>query len=419
MSKTAVHASAPAKGATWANRVVGYDVCAPETLLANPANFRRHPERQREALRGSLNELGVIAPVLVNRVTGHLLDGHARVQEYLASGVSGVPVAYVEVPAEKEGLALLSLDPIAALAEHDRAALEALLGSVSTTEESLAGLFADLAKDLELPLGGDVLDDETESATQRADELQLKWQVRPGEIWSAGAHRIACGDCLDEALLARLLAGSCCHMCVTDPPWNVAYGKNNHPSWKKRSIRNDNLGTEFPEFARSFCRVIGASVLPGAPLYMAMSAQEWPTIDGALRACGFHWSSTIIWVKDHAVLSRKDYHTRYEPLWYGWKEGAPRRVRLADRSQNDVWEIARPTRSSEHPTMKPVELVARALQNSSRPGDHVFEPFLGSGSTAVAAEKTGRTCLAIELEPRYVAVSLERLSLLGLKPRLS
>lgn len=420
MTRTDKQPAELAKADIWANMVVGYDVVAPEELLANPANFRRHPARQREALRGSLNELGVIAPVLVNRLTGHLLDGHARVEEYLSAGLTGVPVAYVEVPAEKEGLALLSLDPIAAMAEHDRQALEALLSEVATSEESLQDLFADLARDIGLLLNEDLLAEDPGAEIDRADELQEKWKVEPGQIWEAGAHRIACGDCLNGDLIHRLLSQGCCHICFTDPPWNVAYGESGaNPRWKTRTIANDNLGDSFPDFARGFAQVIADRLLPGAPIYLVMSAQEWPTIDAALRAAGFHWSSTIIWVKDHAVLSRKDYHTRYEPLWYGWKSGAPRRVRLADRGQNDVWEIPRPTRSDEHPTMKPVELVARALRNSSRRGDLVFEPFLGAGSTAVAAEQTGRSCMAVELEPKYVAVSLERLSRMGLQARLA
>ena len=107
----------------------------------------------------------------------------------------------------------------------------------------------------------------------------------------------------------------------------------------------------------------------------------------------FTGPSTIIWAKDRPVLSRKDYHTQYEPIWYGWKEGAARLLPLADRSQSDLWQIPRPARSEDHPTMKPVELVSRALRNSSRPGDVVFDPFLGSGTTAVAAEQTGRRLL--------------------------
>jgi DNA modification methylase len=143
-------------------------------------------------------------------------------------------------------------------------------------------------------------------------------------------------------------------------------------------------------------------------LYLAMSAQEWPTIHGALTAAGFHWSSTIIWAKDSLVLSRKDYHTQYEPIWYGWNGEGPRLHPLEDRQQSDLWQIPRPKRSEEHPTMKPVELVERSITNSSTSGELVFEPFSGSGTTILACEKSGRRCRAIELEPKYVQVAIER-----------
>lgn len=143
-------------------------------------------------------------------------------------------------------------------------------------------------------------------------------------------------------------------------------------------------------------------------LYMVMSAQEWPGIDEALRERGFHWSSTIIWAKDQLVLSRKDYHTQYEPMWYGWKGDRARLVELVDRKQSDVWFIDRPRKSEEHPTMKPVELVERALINSSVPGALVLDPFCGSGTTLVACERLGRYCRTVELDPIYAAVTIER-----------
>ena len=158
-------------------------------------------------------------------------------------------------------------------------------------------------------------------------------------------------------------------------------------------------------------------VEPGAMLYMAMSTQEWPVVDGIVRASGFHWSSTIIWKKNALVLQRKDYHTQFEAVWYGWESSASRLCPLEDRTQSDVWEIDRPARSDEHPTMKPLELVARALRNSSHPGDLGFEPFSGSGTTLAAAESLGRLCYAMELDPKYVAAALERLALMGLEPR--
>ena len=127
-----------------------------------------------------------------------------------------------------------------------------------------------------------------------------------------------------------------------------------------------------------------------------------------LKDKGMHWSSTIIWSKDHAVLSRKDYHTQYEPIWYGWEESSPRAHPLEDRTQSDVWQIARPKVSEEHPTMKPVELVARAIVNSSNRGDTVLDLFGGSGTTIIASEQTGRKCCMMELDPHYCDVIIKR-----------
>jgi DNA modification methylase len=140
-------------------------------------------------------------------------------------------------------------------------------------------------------------------------------------------------------------------------------------------------------------------------------------IDKALRDKGFHWSSTIVWMKDQLVLSRKDYHTQFEPLWYGWKSDAARIREVMDRKQSDVWQIDRPKRSEEHPTMKPLLLVERSLMNSSLPGDVVLDPFVGSGTTLIMCEQLQRQCRAIELDPIYAAVTIERWHLMtGLLP---
>lgn len=402
------------------NQIVRWDLVPAEQLLANPRNPRSHPKKQRDALVGSMRELGIIAPVLVNLRTGYLIDGHARVEEITSVDPSRpMPVVFVDVSPEQEAKAIAVFDRITEMADVDKERLESLLREVRSEEPALQKLLAEMAKEHRLYLGPDEGPEDPGAELDRADELQEKWGVEKDQIWQAGEHRILCGDCCDEAAVDRLLEGAKCQMCWTDPPWNVAYGQSDmNPRWKLRAIANDNLGAEFPAFASQFCTIIAESVLPGAPIYMAMSAQEWPVIHAALASAGFHWSSTIIWVKDHAVLSRKDYHTRYEPLWYGWKDGAARLCQVTDRKQNDVWEIPRPTRSDEHPTMKPVELVARALENSSFRGDRVFEPFLGSGSTLVACEQTGRAGLGMDVDPRYVAVTLERLSGMGLVPEL-
>jgi len=139
-----------------------------------------------------------------------------------------------------------------------------------------------------------------------------------------------------------------------------------------------------------------------------MSAQEWGNVMLAMRDCNYHWSSTIIWAKDSLVMSRKDYHTQYEPIWYGWLDTGKRLCPLKDRQQSDLWEIPRPKRSDEHPTMKPVELVGRAIANSSRKGDTVLDLFGGSGTTLIAAEQTDRTAHLMELDPKYAGVIIGR-----------
>jgi DNA modification methylase len=139
-----------------------------------------------------------------------------------------------------------------------------------------------------------------------------------------------------------------------------------------------------------------------------MSAQEWPVIDKQLREVGFHWSSTVIWAKDRLVLSRKDYHTQYEPIWYGWNADSARLSPVEDRKQSDLWEIQRPARSELHPTMKPIELVQKSIVNSSKPGNIVLDSFGGSGSTLIACEQTNRKCRMVELDPQYCDVILAR-----------
>ena len=138
-----------------------------------------------------------------------------------------------------------------------------------------------------------------------------------------------------------------------------------------------------------------------------MSSREWPTVSRILQDAGAHWSDTIIWAKDRFTLGRADYQRQYEPLWYGWREGAKHHWR-GDRDQGDIWHIARPSDSELHPTMKPLALIERAIENSSQPGESVLDLFLGSGSTLIAAERTGRLCYAMEQEPRYVDVAVAR-----------
>lgn len=379
-----------------------------------------------EEVQRSMGRFGYVEPIVIDERTMRLVAGHGRKEALLAMKKSGTnPPNGIRIDEDGRWLVpvmrgwrsnsdqeadayLLASNRLTEVGGWHDGALGEILAELRDAD-ALDGLGFDnefVSKLLDGPPKGGKTDPD-----DVPDEPTGPLRVELGDVWLLGDHRIICEDCTNADVVDHLLKGEKPRMCWTDPPWNVAYGETGNPAgWSKKHkpIANDNLGERFPDFCRDFIRQIARALVPGGQLYMAMSAQEWPTIHGALTAAGFHWSSTIIWSKDSLVLSRKDYHTQYEPVWYGWKDGAARLVPLEDRTQSDVWPIDRPKRSDAHPTMKPVELITRSLKNSSLLGDVVFEPFSGSGSTLIACEQTGRKCRAIELEPKYVQVAIER-----------
>lgn len=264
-------------------------------------------------------------------------------------------------------------------------------------EHELAGYFD----------GGESKD--AEPQISRADELQEIWQVQTGDLWQIGEHRLVCGDCTDPAVVARVMGGEKARMIFTDPPWNVAIGKDSNPRHRQREgLQNDDMSDEeYESFVSSFISSF-VSVCDG-DVYCKVASEYMDIIGGIFRAEKYHWSATVIWVKDIFVLGRSKYHRRYEPIWYGWHEKSKSSFCDA-RNLDDVWEIKRPRMSDEHPTMMPVELPTRAIGNSSNAGDIVYEPFLGSGTTLVACENLGRRGRGIEISPAYCAVTLERMS---------
>ena len=174
--------------------------------------------------------------------------------------------------------------------------------------------------------------------------------TQPGDIWLIGRHRLMCGDSTDKAAVKTLMDGKKAKMVFTDPPWNVDYGGAAHPSWKQRSIMNDKMSTEdFYQFLLATLRTMASASENGAPTYIVMSAQEFGALMYATKEAKYHWSSTITWGKDTHVMSRKDYHTQTEFIWYGWKEGAGRLVRLEDRHQSDLWMMNRPKKVKNTP----------------------------------------------------------------------
>lgn len=218
-----------------------------------------------------------------------------------------------------------------------------------------------------------------------------------------------CDDATITGVVSRLLGDGQAAMAITDPPYNIGLGDHGgqQRGSRRRRLQNDAMPPEeWDTFIDGWARNLVARV-DGA-IYCFMSTKEWASVSRALAAAGGHWSDTIIWRKDRFVLGRADYQRQYEPIWYGWREGAAHHW-CRDRDQGDVWEIARPSESEAHPTMKPLALVERAINNSSKRGDVVLDLFLGSGTTLIAAERTGRVCFGMELDPHYASVALARL----------
>ena len=245
---------------------------------------------------------------------------------------------------------------------------------------------------------------------------EIETDIVVGDIFEIGEHRLMCGDSTDSDIVAKLMNGEKADMVFTDPPWNVNYGavkEGNAMGYKPRTIMNDSMSTQdFKDFMGSSFAMMAMHSKKGCPTYVVMSAQEWGNLMLSLYENGYHWSSTIIWNKSHLVMSRKDYHTKYEPIWYGWLDGAPRLCPVEDRKQSDVWDVDRPTKSELHPTTKPIELISIALKNSSRSEDLILDLFLGSGSTMVAAHQLNRKCYGMELDPKYCQVIVDRMKTL-------
>ncbi|WP_345194024.1 DNA modification methylase, partial [Kistimonas scapharcae] len=230
---------------------------------------------------------------------------------------------------------------------------------------------------------------------------------QPGDLWILGSHRVLCGSATETADVEHLMDGQLADMVFTDPPYNVDYGNNAKDKLrgKDRRIKNDNLGVGFHAFLLAAMTNMLA-VCKGA-VYVCMSSSELDTLQKAFREAGGKWSTFLIWAKNTFTLGRADYQRQYEPILYGWKEGNDH-FWCGARDQGDVWFFNKPARNDLHPTMKPVELVERAIRNSSKSKDIVLDLFGGSGSTLIACEKTGRQARLTELDPKYVDVIVRR-----------
>ena len=398
MTQGARGATAPT--AAWRNRIVGSGEEVPDQLLANPANWRIHPKAQQDALAGALDQVGWVQQVLVNQRSGFVVDGHARVALALTRGEATVPVLYVDLDPEEEALVLATLDPISAMAGRDDEKLRALLADITVDDAGLQALLGDLAGVKAGRTDPDAVPD-----------VPAESYVKPGDLWLLGDHRLLCGDATSGEGVARLMGGAEAECMWTDPPYGVDYvGK----TADRLTLEND--GAEGSDVV-----IVGAfqaaPLAPSARFYIAAPAgPRHIAFHAAVTGVGWRLHQELVWVKGSIVLGHSDYHYAHEPILYGWVPGPGRPGRgrhegtkwYGDHSQSSILEYPKPAASRDHPTQKPVGLVAQCLANSSASGDIVYDAFAGSGSTLLAAEQLGRRCYAMEIDPKYAQVAIER-----------
>ena len=374
-------------------------------LLAYARNARTHSDEQVAQIAASIVEFGFTNPILAGS-DGIIVAGHGRLTAAQKLGLEVVPVVVLDhlTPTQRRAL-IIADNRIAENAGWDDEMLRVELDALRDDDFdlSLTGFDADALADL---FDGDE-GDTGQTGDDEVPESQYTVISRLGDVWLLGGHRVLCGDATDSKSYEQLLQGKEVDMTVTDPPYNVNYANSAKDKMrgKDRAILNDNLGDGFYDFLLAALTPIMVNCT-GA-VYVAMSSSELDVLQAAFREAGGKWSTFIIWAKNTFTMGRSDYQRQYEPILYGWPEGGKHHW-CGDRDQSDVWQIKKPHKNDLHPTMKPVELVERAIRNSSKPGDVVLDPFGGSGTTLIAAEKSGRTARLMELDPKYVDVIVRR-----------
>jgi len=369
--------------------------------------YARNPRRNEKAIvkvAASIKEYGFRQPIVVDEELV-IIAGHTRLQAAQQLGLKKIPVHIAT------GLTTAQVKAyrLADNRTHEDSEWDEELLAIELGDLKELGFDLDLtgfnAVELEELLDGAVMEGLTDDdAIPEAPEVPVS---KDGDVWLLGDHRLICGDSTKEKTMKKLMGDELADMVFTDPPYNVDYGQSMKDAVRgnKRKIKNDNLGDEFHKFLLDACtHMVG--VCKGA-MYVCMSSSELHTLFSAFTDAGGKWSTFIIWGKNHFTMGRSDYQRQYEPILYGWPDGN-KHFWCGDRNQSDLWHHDKPTVNDLHPTMKPVELVCHAIENSSKSRDIVLDSFGGSGTTLIACEKLKRQARMIELDPIYVDVIVKR-----------
>ncbi len=382
-----------------------------DKLIPYARNSRTHNDEQVAQIVASIKEFGFTNPILIG-ADDVIIAGHGRLLAAQRIGLKEVPIVRLPHLTETQRRALVIADNKIALNagwDEEMLALEMKELGDMDFDLDLLGFSLDELKELEAfgepESSGNTDEDEVPEVPEEA-------VTKLGDMWILDEHRLLCGDTTMVDDLKKLMADDTADMIFTDPPYNVNYGATMKDSLRYhagtlggRKIMNDNLGDGFAQFLTD--SLSNLMMFNKGAAYVCMSSSELHTLYSSFVAAGGKWSTFIIWAKNTFTLGRADYQRQYEPILYGW--GADKKhYWCGDRDQADVWEYNKPVRNDLHPTMKPVELVERAINNSSKVGDIVLDGFGGSGSTLIAAEKTRRKARLMELDSKFCDVIVRR-----------
>lgn len=367
-----------------------------EDLTPYAQNSRTHSDAQIANLVRSIQRFGWTNPVLING-KGGIIAGHGRVLAAKEIGMLAVPCIRLDHLSEAEERALIIADnALAEQAGWDEAMLRAELEALAELDFdlSLTGVEEREIKRMLASIGGATDPDE-------APELAPAVSI-PGDIWIMGDHRIICGSSTDAQTVEALLDGARPHLMVTDPPYGVEYDAAKARPTSKESARGKVLNDDRADWREAW------ALFPGDVMYVWHAMLHSGEVIDSIESCQFVIRAEIIWAKSQLVMSRGHYHPKHESCWYAVRDGAKSHW-AGDRKQTTVWEIDKPMKSETgHSTQKPIECMRRPIENNSRPGDMIYEPFSGSGTTIIAGEMTARRVFAVELNPQYVDVAVRR-----------
>ena len=365
----------------------------------NPRKDLKPGDAEYEKLKRSIEQFGYVEPVIWNKTTGFVVGGHQRLKVLLDMGITEVECVVVEMDAEKEKALNIALNKISGEWDKDKLAL----------------LIADLqGADFDVSLTGfepaeiDSLFKDAQQSKVKDDDFDVEAELKApvitkaGDVWTLGRHRLVCGDSTKPETFALLMGDRKANLVITDPPYNVNY------EGSAGKIKNDNMADDaFYQFLLAAFQNTEAVMADDASIYVFHADTEGLNFRRAFADAGFRLSGTCIWKKQSLVLGRSPYQWQHEPILFGWKKKGKHQW-YTGRKESTIWEFDKPKKNGDHPTMKPIPLLAYPIMNSSTSNTLVLDPFGGSGSTLIACEQTDRSCCMIELDEKFCDVIIKR-----------